>query len=574
MKKIKYADPPRKSTCHLDDPCVVSPRADNFLKVEPKKLPVFAPSNCPCFDVDHPTKSFKLKRLNFDKETSKEKKIVCPEKIVCVSRADDGLVIKQKKLPVIEVKDCPCVEEPLTNTLPLIKLVPKPVKEPIRICEVDECVEELRADRADKKTKIIKKNLSILPTSKCVCVDPVPMKEAPPLVKLRARPLLPTKDCSEPEKECSIIPRADEFLKVKIKKLPILNVSDCPCIEPPTGIDAKPLERIKKVKILQPSREIQCAKINICDETPRADEDDWMYWRKVETKNADCDSSDVSRNSRRSFSTCTKNNTKRLDNRIDNNRKVEIQNVDGDSSDVSRNSRRFISTCTKNNIKRFYCSNIEGMDNKLNCLESVDRVATIVYKNKKQKNCFSKDSVSLHYGRSVSTCSTTRDRSTNYLQPNQTIIKNKENFIKQYPDEKQIDESIHKSRIYCRTNPEYEKKLITKSQNECKKEAKIEETNKHHEEKKEVCQKFIGESCSKIESTLKTESLWEKMVNFFKARPDCPSPEEFKKMRLKAEAEKAAQKAGLCLYDPKELLKKTEKDLPKVITAKECVVNK
>lgn len=531
LKKTKYSDPPRKNVCHVDDLCVVSSRADKSLKVVPRKLPIFTPSNCPCVDEDHPTKSFELKRLSFGKETPKEKKKVCPEQIVCIPRADDGLIIKQKKLPTIEVKECPCVEEPLTNTLSLKKLIPKPVKEPIKICEVEECVEEIRADRADKKNKIIKKNLPILPSSKCVCVDPIPMKEAPPLVKLRARPLLTTKHCTEPVKECSTIPRADEFLKVEIKKLPKLIVSECPCIEPSTGTDAKPLERLKKVKIPEPSREIQCAKFDICDETPRADEDDWMYWRKVETKKADCDSSDVSQNSRRSFSTSTKNN----------------------------------------NTRRFYSTNLERFDNKIGYLESVDCVAMTVYQNKNLKNSFSKDTISLHYGRSVSTCSATRNQSGNYLQPNQPIIKKKESFIKQYPDEKQIDESIQRSRIYCRTNSEYEKTTGNKPLNECKKEAKKE--NKHHKEQ-EVCREFVHETSNKEELTPKTESLWEKVVNFFKARPDCPSPEEFKKMRLKADAEKAAQKAGLCLYDPKELLRKAEKNLPKVITARECVVNK
>ncbi|XP_050294178.1 uncharacterized protein LOC126734535 isoform X2 [Anthonomus grandis grandis] len=47
------------------------------------------------------------------------------------------------------------------------------------------------------------------------------------------------------------------------------------------------------------------------------------------------------------------------------------------------------------------------------------------------------------------------------------------------------------------------------------------------------------------------ETLWQKVVNYFKARPNCPAPGDYKKKALKEKAEKAAKKAGLIVVDPK-----------------------
>lgn len=80
----------------------------------------------------------------------------------------------------------------------------------------------------------------------------------------------------------------------------------------------------------------------------------------------------------------------------------------------------------------------------------------------------------------------------------------------------------------------------------------------------------LGRSiCESLKPIKKADSMWQKFVNYFKARPDCPPPDEWKKKALKARAEKAAKAAGMVLCDPKDLerLKNPKKlDLPKVIT--------
>lgn len=57
-------------------------------------------------------------------------------------------------------------------------------------------------------------------------------------------------------------------------------------------------------------------------------------------------------------------------------------------------------------------------------------------------------------------------------------------------------------------------------------------------------------------------TLVSNIVNYFKAR-DCPSPEEFKRMRLRAIAERAANRAGLTICEPKDACKTY--NMPKVI---------
>ena len=47
----------------------------------------------------------------------------------------------------------------------------------------------------------------------------------------------------------------------------------------------------------------------------------------------------------------------------------------------------------------------------------------------------------------------------------------------------------------------------------------------------------------------KPKSIWQMIVEYFKARPNCPTPEELRKKRLREQAEKAARAAGLCVCE-------------------------
>ncbi|XP_057662065.1 uncharacterized protein LOC130897305 isoform X2 [Diorhabda carinulata] len=51
----------------------------------------------------------------------------------------------------------------------------------------------------------------------------------------------------------------------------------------------------------------------------------------------------------------------------------------------------------------------------------------------------------------------------------------------------------------------------------------------------------------------KTPSIWRRIIDYFKARPNCPPPDEWKKKAAREKAERYAKAAGLCLCEPGEL---------------------
>ncbi|XP_076262730.1 uncharacterized protein LOC143197859 isoform X2 [Rhynchophorus ferrugineus] len=73
---------------------------------------------------------------------------------------------------------------------------------------------------------------------------------------------------------------------------------------------------------------------------------------------------------------------------------------------------------------------------------------------------------------------------------------------------------------------------------------------------------------SKSNSFSQIETFFQKVVNYFKARPNCPAPGDWKKKALRDKAERAATAAGLVVVDPKCLpdsILRTVKTTPKKI---------
>lgn len=65
------------------------------------------------------------------------------------------------------------------------------------------------------------------------------------------------------------------------------------------------------------------------------------------------------------------------------------------------------------------------------------------------------------------------------------------------------------------------------------------------------CKKIALKPCKPKPKPTNMEVLWQKVVNYFKARPNCPQPGDYKKAQLKNKAQKAAEAAGLVAVDPK-----------------------
>lgn len=258
LPKVDLPDPPR--VCLEEKECVV-PRADEGLKVEQKNLPCLKAGDCPCVEqdlVDAPP----LVRL-------KPKPIlqpprICPPKEQCPERADKNLVVRKKKLPVLESKHCPCLPEPELQDVKLPRLPKVNIPEPPRVClEEKTCV----VPRADEGLKIIKKTLPCLPASPCPCINVDEPEKAPQLKRL------PKVKIPEPPKVCAEIvrcdiPRADEGLVIKPKELPCLKPKFCPCVQEPQLEDVK-LTRLPKIDLPDPPR--VCLEEKVCT-IPRADE--------------------------------------------------------------------------------------------------------------------------------------------------------------------------------------------------------------------------------------------------------------------------------------------------------------
>lgn len=508
----------------------------------------------------------------------KEKEKICPDLKKCEPRADDGMVIKPKNLPVITAKECPCVPHEILDAPPLKRLIPKPVVVPPRPCPIRECT----IPRADRNMTVEKKSLPALPPGSCPCIEPEPPVDCAPLRKLKKKPIVFKRVCPV-EEDCP--ERADEHLTVRAKRLPKLEVPDCPCIEPSPPEDIKPLQRLRKVYVPEPLR--VCPKEDICDEIPRSDEDDWLYWKRVEVKPAACEEPvksnkrSFSTMSRRYYGTSTKANTSLVQLKYDVPQMAVCE--EGAKSynviiDIKPSAPLILTHQElEKDQKEYYEASISAKKLRRSRSEPVDCVTFIIFRSKNLRTAKplkegSSDACFVnHSSRFISTCSTlyeyserSKDKLKNHttpicecpkhdrhLQPAHPIIPEKETFITQYPPDEVIEYSGKKGRMYYRTRRDDVRTEENLEDEECIKD----------EEEEKICE--IKDQAKKIEKPL---TLWERVVNYFKARP-CPSPEEFKRMRLREDAERAASKAGLCLYDPKEMLKKNEKELPKVITA-------
>lgn len=260
--KAKPVEEKPREVCIVPETC--PERADDNLVLEIKKLPSIPISDCPCIEEEIPSFNPKIKKLNLSVAAPKR---VCPsEKKVCRKRADDGYTVKPKKLPVYVPGECECIEKPQMVDVPLIRLKPKSLPEPKKVCvlPVDDC-----PPRADENLKVVKKKLPKIEKGSCPCVEePVPTKN-PKIQRLKK---IMYKDyensCTLPTK-CDT-PRADDNLIPKSKQLPIYTPGECPCIEPPRMVDV-PLKRLKK------KCDDEEPTYKNCDQNPRADKGCWEF---------------------------------------------------------------------------------------------------------------------------------------------------------------------------------------------------------------------------------------------------------------------------------------------------------
>lgn len=211
LPKVKVPNPP-DFKCPIKKNIVCSKRADEGLKVKRKELPVLEAPYCPKVKERSMKEGEPLpfpKKRRVTQETCKPKP---PEKI-CQPRADAGLKVVPKKLPKIKPKGCPGVQSKMKDSPPLKRLVPMEVPKPKRVCKPQ--VKSYCAPRADEDLEIERKELPVLEPPPCPRVKGRKMKDVklPRLEKVEVPE--PKRVCPPPAEACQ--PRADKVAKYKLK---------------------------------------------------------------------------------------------------------------------------------------------------------------------------------------------------------------------------------------------------------------------------------------------------------------------------------------------------------------------
>lgn len=211
LPKINIPEPEKECEKIKEEPCY---RADGEIRVAQKKLPKLVVQPCAVptkrkMKISDPIPRPKMRYV------PKEAPKVCLQKVECKStRADDGMVVSQKKLPKLKTRDCfPTIEQKMTSP-PLPRLVPRPVPPPPPCpdLEKDQC-----PPRADEGLKITRKKLPSLSLPDCDRYCPPEMTEGEPLKRLKRVHIPdPKRTCEDVEDLCP--PRADETTGYKVKK--------------------------------------------------------------------------------------------------------------------------------------------------------------------------------------------------------------------------------------------------------------------------------------------------------------------------------------------------------------------
>lgn len=218
LPKINIPEPIKDCSAEMPEPCEMS---DGVIEIKQKKLPKLPMPKCAVQSVkDVVPALIKLERPK-SRSIPPEPPRICSSKLTeREPRADDGMVINQKKLPKIQVYDCPTTEERPMTSPPLPRLKARPVPPPTRCADIKETICVPRADEGLRVTKKILPNIRL---SDCCPDCPPPMTAGQPLKRLKKLHIPePEKLCLNLEDVCP--PRADDVLgyKVKRKKLQTL----------------------------------------------------------------------------------------------------------------------------------------------------------------------------------------------------------------------------------------------------------------------------------------------------------------------------------------------------------------
>ncbi|KAL3275559.1 hypothetical protein HHI36_020315 [Cryptolaemus montrouzieri] len=240
--------------------------------INTKKLPKYNTSKCKMTLNLQSLKDAKpLKRLKKKYEPHDPTRICPGGPCDNCERADRKLQVQQKQLPKIPTSLFNPTSPTYRDGIPIRRLEKKIIIEPPKVCpiKISRCVERADAHLVTQKSflpKLILKCQS--PPSKIPILKETPLRRLPKMVTPE-----PTNKCVEaPPLKCE---RADDTLEVTNRRLPPLKCSECTINNFHTLKDSPPLKRLKpRTANLDQSR---ICEEEVPDKCIRADVDDWDY---------------------------------------------------------------------------------------------------------------------------------------------------------------------------------------------------------------------------------------------------------------------------------------------------------
>lgn len=467
LKKVDIPEPPK--VCQIKEAECITPRADDGVKMHFKPLPIIKGVECLQIEPEPMKELEPLPRL--PKITIKEPPKICkPKRKFCPDRrADDGLQVESKSLPFLEAADCEKPPAPpMKEGNPIHRLPKMPFYDPPK-CKIVKKMECAPSARADANLKVESKSLPHLVAHGSCKPEPPQLKDCKPLKKLRKQVVPEPKRCVIIKKKECTVERADADWKMEKKQLPKLEVADCPKVPAEIMKDVE-LPRLKKVEIKEPPKicvqvKVECSK--------RADED-WKMEKKQlpELK----------------IPECPKLKPKPL-------KDVELVRLKKVVMDEPKK------LCPK--------------PKSAECLPRSDEISGYQIKKKPLKPVILSE----------------KYNEISFRHFNKKSSKKKAPYFKTKRDYHRVMTTTrsYSNRVYYHPK----KKLKTSS---------IYRGNSQKSDCEEVCPKPL---CPKPPQ----KTLWQRICDYFKARPGCPPPDAWKKKMLRERAEKAAKAAGLYLCE-------------------------
>lgn len=585
LKRPKWKKIKEKKKCIIREKTICISRSDDKLEVKAKKLRKIIPGKC------KPQK----KKLKDCAPIKRLKKVYVPEptkcKIrtsnICNKRADDNLIVKKEKLPILKPTDCSKPKPKPMKDIKLTRLKKIKVKQPPRLCVKKP---KLCTQRADAYLKPKNKQLPVLKSINCSKPPPRLMKEAAPTLRLKKIDIPePPKICKVTKKICQ--KRADEGLKVKTKSLPALIIAECPKPDEKNLKDCQPLKRLPKVKLYDlPKCEIK--KKSECLE--RADQN-----LKITSKSLPklvfhegCkpkprrmkESKPLKRLNKVPFpepeKCCLPETVECEEKRADDNLKIKKKQLPKiQASKCQKISKKPMKNVTLPRLKKVTVVEPPKIypKPKFECLERADsnrkvkqkQLPKLKFQNcpklkakpMKNVNLLRLKKVKIEEPKKVcpvkeEECPVRADETTGYQikkKPLQAVILNHKyndiSFRHFKKSKKKISSPYFKiKRNYHMINRSYSNRVyFNTKKNKNRKSVYIandlSSSSKECKPKKPLCPPKEP-PCSPPK-----KSLWQRICDYFRARPGCPAPDEWKKKRLREKAEKAAKAAGMYLCE-------------------------